>query len=229
MLEKLVGIYCFENIIDHKKYVGKSENLEGRYKDHLRKLRRNKDGCVVFNYAWNKYGEDSFIYYIIEYCDVSLLDEREIYYIKELHSHVSEWGYNVFWGGKSSIMTEETKKKISDAHKGMVTYWPSEETKEKCRVGSTGKKLSEESKKKVGDSKRGIPRSEETKRKVSESRKGKYFGENNANSKLTEEDVREIKRMLKDKIFMKDIAKKFNVSEGTISAINTGRAWKNIK
>jgi DNA-binding XRE family transcriptional regulator len=52
----------------------------------------------------------------------------------------------------------------------------------------------------------------------------------NVCKKLKFEDVREIQRLLcKGEFLQKDIAKKFNVSRSTISEINTGKKWKNIK
>lgn len=44
-------------------------------------------------------------------------------------------------------------------------------------------------------------------------------------TKLTEKDVVDIKRALKAKVPQKLISKLYNVSNGLISAINTGRVW----
>lgn len=54
-------------------------------------------------------------------------------------------------------------------------------------------------------------------------------GERNCNSKLNNEQVREIKKMLSEKIYQHEIAKKFNVSQSTIHSINVGNTWGDIK
>ncbi len=45
------------------------------------------------------------------------------------------------------------------------------------------------------------------------------------NTKLNEEVVKEIRRLLKDGVKGKDIAKKFNVSPSNISAIKNNKIW----
>lgn len=57
----------------------------------------------------------------------------------------------------------------------------------------------------------------------------RYKGNECSWSKLTEEDVIEIKQLLKQKLFHKDIAEKFNVKRETISRISQGKNWKHIK
>jgi group I intron endonuclease len=118
MFPKESGIYCFENLLDNHKYIGQAENVDTRARDHISFLRKNKDDCIVLQRAWNFYGEESFKIYVIEFCDIQDLEEKEIYYIKELHSHVSEGGYNISWGGKAFMRgrhhTEDSKRRISE-------------------------------------------------------------------------------------------------------------------
>ena len=82
---------------------------------------------------------------------------------------------------KGKHRSEETKKKISESHKGEKNpnYGKhfSEESKKKISETEKGKKISEESKKKMSESKKGKHRSEETKKKLSEANKGKKLSE----------------------------------------------------
>ena len=56
------------------------------------------------------------------------------------------------------------------------------------------------------------------------------IGENNPSAKLTELDVYCIRHWLKDGRWTQhEIAKAFNVSRTTISNINTGEHWANVK
>ncbi len=75
---------------------------------------------------------------------------------------------------KKEKHSEETKKKISKALKGKKH---SEETKRKMSESHSGKKHTEESKKKMSEAKKGMKHSEETKRKMSEVQKGRKISE----------------------------------------------------
>ena len=73
--------------------------------------------------------------------------------------------------------TEETKHKMSEAHK---RHKISEETKRKIGIAHKGKVLSEETKRKMSEAHKGKIISGETRQKLSEALKGKYTGENSS-------------------------------------------------
>lgn len=94
------------------------------------------------------------------------------------------------WTCKGVHQSEETRRKISESHKGKEGYWKgkarSEETKRKVSEGNKGKHLSEEHKRKLSEALKGNTNvkgrpsafkgkhhSEEAKRKLSEANKGK--------------------------------------------------------
>ena len=109
------GIYCIENKINGKKYIGQGLNVI------LRMSNNHKDTPAIYN-ALKRYGKNNFKRYIILYCETSELDYYEIKCIKIFHSHKSEWGYNISWGGGAFFTgghhTDEAKKKISIAMSG---------------------------------------------------------------------------------------------------------------
>ena len=74
---KVSGIYCIENISNHKTYIGSSKNIYQRLLKHFALLRHNKHENPHLQSAWNKYGEDSFRWYILELCDNSELAKLE--------------------------------------------------------------------------------------------------------------------------------------------------------
>ena len=96
--EKISGIYCIENTKNHKKYIGQSIDIYQRWYAHKSKLNMNKHHSHHLQQAWNKYGDNCFIFYIIETCDESLLNEREIYWIKYYNTYFD--GYNETFGGE---------------------------------------------------------------------------------------------------------------------------------
>ena len=74
---KVSGIYCIENIVNHKTYIGSSKNIYQRLLKHFALLRHNKHENAHLQSAWNKYGECSFQWFVIEYCDTKCLTQKE--------------------------------------------------------------------------------------------------------------------------------------------------------
>ena len=60
------GVYCVENIQTGKKYIGQSIDLRKRKLTHFSKLRRLSHPNHHLQNAWNKYGEENFIFEIVE-------------------------------------------------------------------------------------------------------------------------------------------------------------------
>lgn len=72
-----------------------------------------------------------------------------------------------------------------------------------------------------------IPRSENS-RKVSLDNHGFNFGSKCHFSKLNEQQVIEIKKMINSGVMLKDIAKIYNTPPNSISNIKTGKTWKHV-
>jgi group I intron endonuclease len=70
-------IYCIENTIDNKKYIGQTVNPSARKRQHFWAL---KKGCHCNSYmqnAYNKYGKKSFLFKILMYCEPFELSRYE--------------------------------------------------------------------------------------------------------------------------------------------------------
>lgn len=116
---KKSGVYCIENLINHKKYIGQSVDMEQRWRQHKCELNRGHHDNDYLQKSWNKYGADNFNFYIIELCDVVELDELEVYYIDLYDTLNRDKGYNLTSGGSANKhYSEEVCKKISKALMG---------------------------------------------------------------------------------------------------------------
>lgn len=131
--------------------------------------------------------------------------------------------------------TPETLEKMRLANLGeknpMYGKSPSEETRKKMSDAGKGKVFTEEHKKHLSenhDDRRGQKHTEESKQKMRDAKKGRGIGQENAMAKLTENDVIEIKKMIRDGIKIKDIAEKFNVTVANISCIKLNKSWKHV-
>lgn len=107
--DRISGIYLITNTVNGKKYIGQSEIINDREGSHFRVLRNNKSNCTKLQRAYNKYGENCFLYSILEYCEISELDEKERYWIKYYNSVLS--GYNIQDGGKRGFRYSEESLK----------------------------------------------------------------------------------------------------------------------
>lgn len=238
-------VYKIVNTANNKVYIGSTKDFNTRKRNHLSQLKNNKHGNWKLQNAWNKYGEDNFKFKIIEKCELDERIEREQHYMDMYKSYNDENGYNIDPNAISSIgikRSKETREKISKAQKGKKLP---DETKKKISQSLKGRKkkpFTKEHLKNLSESHKGYKHSEEAKKKMSilakirtntpENKKRVSLqsrGEKNNFAKLTEKEVREIKKMLKDgNHTQKQIGELFNVATTTINAINTGATWKHV-
>lgn len=111
-LWKKSGIYCIVNTDNQKKYVGSSKNLYQRLMKHRAYLRKNMHENQKLQNSWNKHGEESFQYFILEFCSIENLIQREQFYIDT----IKPW-YNITLEVERLEMSEETKIKMSKSRK----------------------------------------------------------------------------------------------------------------
>ena len=162
-------IYKITNNINGKIYIGKhsTDKLNDGY----------MGSGVLIKKAIQKYGIENFTKEYLAFCDnEETLNWLERFYIKKYNA--KECGYNLSDGGEGVLgvkglkRTEETKKKLSDSHKGKLF---SVEHKKKLSVAHKGKQRSEEHKRKLSESNKGKRRSEETRIKIGKASLGRHW------------------------------------------------------
>ena len=146
------GIYKIINVVNNKFYVGSAVDLKRRKTRHFSELRTGKHNNRHLQAAWVKYGEQSFIFVVVEELaqDADLLAAEN----RWLHEHVSkDYCYNIgvdataphlgmsgplspTWGHKH---TDDAKLRIGTASKARVQ---SEEEKAKRRATMRGRPTS---------------------------------------------------------------------------------------
>lgn len=117
-----IGIYSILNKINGKIYVGQSIDVETRWRNHKNELNRNNHNNSHLQSAWNKYGEQSFEFNLLEKCNDNKLDDNEIWWIDYFNSADNSKGYNFSSGGNSPMkgkhLSDEICKKISKNRTG---------------------------------------------------------------------------------------------------------------
>jgi group I intron endonuclease len=76
------GIYLLQ--IGNRYYVGSSVSIGNRLATHRSRLKRNKHENIIMINCFNKYGEEQSHFKVLEECDISILLEREKFYIDTL-------------------------------------------------------------------------------------------------------------------------------------------------
>lgn len=113
----IIGIYSITNTINGKKYIGHSTNIKQRWNYHKTYLKNNEHDNQHLQDDYNKFGASAFEYELVEECEESKLDEREVYWISVYDSKNN--GYNMTIGGKGLLNpTDDVKEKISNGLKG---------------------------------------------------------------------------------------------------------------
>lgn len=100
------GIYCIENTKNKKVYIGSSKNIYQRLLKHFALLRHNKHQNGHLQNAWNKYGEDVFRWYVLEFCSEDKLTETE-----QLCIDLFGAEYNITRIVERNILSEESRTK----------------------------------------------------------------------------------------------------------------------
>lgn len=112
----VAGIYQIANTINGKMYVGSTNCLARRWPEHRKKLRAQINTCTRLQAAWNKYGEQSFVFSVLEIVGAPQeLIAREQFWIDTLRP-----GYNIApaAGSQSGIKhSSETRALLSRINK----------------------------------------------------------------------------------------------------------------
>lgn len=123
------GIYSIRLRRSNTAYIGSSQDISVRWSQHKAALRKGTHTSPYLQNSWSKYGEDNFIFTILEKCPKDLLIEREQYWM------------------------DQTKDKFNCApaagSRRGVPQPP--EAVEKIRVANLGRKCTEEQKQRMSD------------------------------------------------------------------------------
>ena len=102
-------IYCITNLINKKKYVGKTTySVTKRFQEHCRDSKKERCERRPLYDAMNKYGIENFVVKELIECPNDELDSYEKMYIEKLQTYGHN-GYNATKGGDGSILFDYDK------------------------------------------------------------------------------------------------------------------------
>ena len=195
------GIYRVDCINNNHFYIGQSLTCSLRFSQHIKDLRKNKHFNPRLQNCFNKYGEQSLVFKIIQNCTQNELNVSEQLWLDKCFNDPLNMNCNPISAKppcnigrqhseetKNKMSASQTGKKMSEEAKNKMSIFQTgkkitQEQKNKLKIINTGKKHTLESRQKISDAqqgkikKRGYQLSEETKNKMSISATGRKLSE----------------------------------------------------
>lgn len=239
---KISGIYLIKNEIENKVYIGSTSNIIKRWVGHIEKIKNGNHHSKSLMNDVVKNGIESFSFEILEVVNENLT-ELEYDYIRRYESY-GDNGYNTFKRKVNKIdkgiRTEKERVKLKELNIGENANGVKLKNKNVLRIknmlinGVSQKEIA--SKFGVKDATINDIKNLRTWVHIApelnddlKNNKANRQGVNNSCSKLTEKQVVEIKKRIKDNESNMIIAKDYHVSRTLISHIKNGKLWSHIK
>lgn len=239
---KSLGVYKITNVVNQKVYIGSTTDdggLIGRLKRHFSDLRNGIHCNRHLQRAFNVYGEDKFTCEIVEFFvwdenktkveNKTALEKREQFYMDLYEVRNEAKGYNEadHAHGGFNWLTWDTLETRSNITKNQLELIIDKlvNTNTICRL------IDEEVGVKLGTSRKIYNRqifAKITEGYVFQYRNNKSIGENSANAKLNETQVKEIIERLKIGDPIPEIAKDYGVIRAAIHDIKDGNNWAHL-
>lgn len=222
----MIGIYMYENKINHKKYIGQSTNIARRCEEHI----MWPSSYSRFDNELKIIGVSNFTFSILEECDVDQLDEREVYWINYYNSYNN--GYNLTLGGQSYRGQYNLRAKLCDNDVQQIIILLEEHKLNNNEIA----KLFSVSRNTIDGINRCLnwTHLHHYKKNIRQENLNKldnphssHCGENNPISKITEQEALNIITLLEqDKRSMAQLARDLSISINIIEDINRCKTWK---
>lgn len=232
------GIYEIRHVGIGKRYIGSAKNFAKRWKAHRNHLLRGTHHAPYLQHAWNKYGESAFQFNILELCEhEDLLDREQGWF------DLSKPEYNVCptaYSTAGRVHSAETRAKIGKSKAGLKMPPRSDAYKAKLSEIHKGKSkpahvlealqagreaytpTAENLRKRSASLRRAYETGLRTREKtdIHKTRIGQHF------AKLSDEEVRELKRLSSDGVTGRKLAVKFGIPTSSVSLIINGKTYR---
>lgn len=218
------GIYRILHKSSGRIYIGSSVHILKRWDDHRCKLNQGKHENRYLQHAWTKYGQDDFLFEIVELATRDSAHEIERRWMQETCCLDRSKGFNIEHDPDQKVrvpLTQEHRQAVSDALKGRIF---TDEHRTKLSMALKGKPKSHHA---IEAMRRAVTGKRWSEQRI-QKRIGMFPGSKNGNSKLTEDTVILIKQDLIDGYSCQSIARKYNIGSSTISRILNGGNWTHV-
>jgi group I intron endonuclease len=183
-MENKYGVYQIVCKTTGNRYVGSTtKSFKHRWSGHKSLLRAGTHHSIHFQNAWNKYGEDDFLFLILDIVDdkkecsvleqsyFDSIDHKILYNIQFNATAYPHAGSAVYSGYRKAPgkMSDETKKRISESKKNVPGKKHSEETKKKMSEIARARPFNTDAKERLAKARTMIqPHSDEVRKRLSD-------------------------------------------------------------
>lgn len=217
------GIYLIKCLASMKFYIGSAKSVYSRLHCHFDMLRRNDHYNIHLQRSFNKHGERSFVWGVVEFTGLSEMIEREQHFIDSLkpQMNIAPLAQNTL--GLKIKFTPERQRQISEMRRVQATN--NNPMKGKKHKQETKSLISQ--KQKAAIKRRGglhpnfynASIAANTGRKHSEKEINDRV---QAQRKLSDKQAAEIRKKLGRGAYQKDLAKEYGVSQRLIVRVKFG-------
>lgn len=221
------GVYEIKNLVNGKRYIGSAVDFGNRFRQHAQSLKRGDHHSIALQRAWVMYGPFAFQFNKLLVCskeNLIMYEQAAMDAMKPEYNCAPRAGSRL--GMKAS---DEVRKKHAEAARRTKNF--------------SGKKHTEESKAKISANRKGKgggPRSPERLAKISAALKGriitseqraaisaKLTGKSTGRGKLTEDQVREIRRLYESGMRQCEVAKATGIARKHVHTVvnKHGYTW----
>lgn len=210
MSQKLGYIYALQDPrVEQARYIGKTTNPQARLNGHVA-TRTLSERTHKANWIKSLLADDvKPEMKVLAAYHIDDLDEMEMQFIAHYRQHVKLT--NLHDGGTGGAMPPAIAKAAGLKRRGRKS------------TPETRALISKASKERCAD-----PVERARLRSIATSAPPIFMGTDNKQSKLTENDVKEMRRLRNEGCDLSLIAEKFNVTEANVSSIVTGKTWKHV-
>lgn len=150
------GVYEILNMVNGKKYVGSSIDIEKRWREHRHHLNKGAHANSHLQRAWDKYESKAFTFRVIEQVDgVQSLVQREQWWLDKARASRTQTynvGDSVDCPTRGIQFNAERKAEMSIRSKQL---WEDPEYRTKTTAAHIGRVVSEETRRKMSEAQKG--------------------------------------------------------------------------
>lgn len=227
----MIGIYKITNKINNLSYIGQSTQIEQRFREHKKSYNWYREKNKKLYKDILEYGINNFSFEILEECSIEELNNKEQYYIKYYNTYPDQ--YNMTPGGQFNAEESHPSHKLTKQDViNIRTRYNNQERKNevyedyKNLIGESGfHKIWN------GDTWKNImPEVYTTENKNFHKHNTSNQGSKNGRSKMTEQDVYQIRLRRKNGENIREVYKDYSdkLTYGSFTNVWSYQNWKNI-
>lgn len=166
------GVYAIRNECNGKMYIGSAISMRNRKAEHWLALRRDRHYSRYLQRAWNKHGEASFTFNVLEFIDDRIkLVLAEQKWMDLFHTATSSGGYNISPCASSTLGAKRSDQQIKEMSARTRKQWETTAFRERRKQAVRDQWANSENRNRASEQARERYALGEVQQKISSSRK----------------------------------------------------------